>query len=134
MGKRLGSRAQLFDGQAATGVSAMVDVSSFQHIVLTLAGEGTPTATVKLRGSVAHSILDVDLSQAADKDNPWDYVATYDLQDAAKINGDDGLSFAGSNEVRQLLVNTDHIKALALEVSAYTAGQIYAWVDGSDNG
>ena len=93
----------ILSAKAANGIGSDLDVRDFEHIVLKLSIESTPTLTVKIQGSVDEEAPDFSAAQSSS--NHWDYVAVYDLEDVSKIDGDTGVAAAGSADYRILMVN-----------------------------
>lgn len=112
----------ILEAQAATGTGVSVNVKSWRHLVVSLAGASNADLTVKLQGSIADTAPDFSAAQSAT--NMWDYVLTVDLQNGATINGDTGISMSGSNDFRLLEVNTNGLKHLCATVTARSAGSV----------
>lgn len=119
----------VLNGVTAAGDGNAILVADFDHIVIHLDFEDTPTATVKAKGSAQKGDVP-DFSAAQANDNRWDFVEMVDLEDGSSIAGDDGVSVAGSADHRVLEVNVNHLEWFSLDVESYTAGTIYARVTG----
>lgn len=115
-------------GVTEAGIGNPILVADFDHIVIHLDFEDTPTATVKLKGSASKALPNFASAQA--NDNRWDFVDARDLEDGSAIAGDTGLGVAGSADHRILEVNVNHLEWLTLDVTAYTAGTIYGRLTG----
>jgi hypothetical protein len=110
--------------KAATGAGTNVNVKGFRHVVLAIVGASSPNATVKIQGSIENSNVGPAFGSAQSVTNIWDYIQGIDLQDGAEIDGDTGISFTGSNDVRIIEVNTNGLDWINVNVTAYAAGKI----------
>ena len=125
---------QLFNAQAATGVSSAVNVSDYRHVVVAVTAPLNATLTFKFMGAVRST--SPTFSSAQSTTNVWDYVGVYDLNNNDPIVGDTGVALnndTAANNTRQYLINTDHLTWFALEVSAYTYGSLSAWLMASND-
>ena len=121
--------SQIFNAKSTTGTGNVIELSDFRHIVIVLTSQGNANGTVKLAGSYAESIDDVDFSTAASATNEWDYIAAYNLQNPSSIiPGDTGITYSGTDNVEHLLVNVDGVKFLTLNITAISAGSFNAKV------
>lgn len=120
----------LMTNKAATGIGSEMLVESFQHVILTIAGGNTSVLTVKIKASMSDA--KPDFSAAQSETNRWDYVQLKDLQDNSTINGDSGVALA-ANDVRQFEVNTNGIRFICPDVSAYTSGRVSVYGKGFEN-
>jgi len=103
------------------GWSDPINVAPYRHIVIIISSENSGDGTIKIAGSCL-SGAEVDFESTAGVDNEWDYILGYNYQDAVGVNGDTGVVYSGTDKVEQILVNTDHINTLAVELSGYSAG------------
>lgn len=111
--------------KAATGVGTEIDVSQFAKIGVVIIGAGSTNLTVKCAGSfLDYDDAALDMAAAQSATNPWDYLSMKDLEDAANVDGDTGVAFAGSADVRQFEVNTSTIRTLNFNVTAFAAGSV----------
>ena len=129
MPRILSSEVELFSAKAATGVSEVLDVRNYRHIVVAVTATVNSTLTFKFQGSSRDSQPTFSSAQAVL--NVWDYVAAYDLNDPNTIiTGDTGVSLnnaAVAVNTRLYLVNVDHLSWFSMEVTAYTDGALSAW-------
>ncbi len=77
------------------------------------------TVTVKIMGSSQQN--SPAFSATVSATNMWDYVDVIDLEDAASIDGDTGITLAAS-AVQTYSVNTDGLNWIAATPTALTAG------------
>lgn len=115
----------MLDNVAADGHSQVERVENASHIGLSVAGNGTtPTFVIKVKGAVEAG---VDFTAPRSPTNQWDYIQLKDLQDGASINGDTGVAFVGTADVRMLEVNINGLYEYCLEVSGRTNGNAHAY-------
>lgn len=112
----------LFADKGANGWSTAINVAPYRHIVLVISTSGNGSGTIKVAGS-AQKASDVTFSSSASATNEWDYLHSYNLQTATGQTGDTGIVYAGTDAVEQILVNTDHMNTLAVQLSGYAAGK-----------
>lgn len=123
---------KVFDDKAATGVSKAVFVGDFNVISIAIHGKSSPDLTIKLVGSTAEDCPDFTAAQG--EDNSWDYIQAVDLQNGSTINGDTGIVFTGSADDRNLEANVNHLKWVALLVTARSAGSVSAFITPAELG
>jgi len=125
LSERSGTVAACLSAKAATGVGTVVDVSKYRNILVAVIGASSPNLTVKCQGSPLMSgDANLAFGSAASDTNPWDYVGMYDLEDGSFIDGDTGIAFTGSGDVRLFKVNTDALRSLNFNVTARAAGSV----------
>lgn len=120
----------VLNGVTESGIGNPILVADYDHVIIHLDLEDSPTATVKVKGSVSRDLPDFSAAQA--NDNRYDFIQVKDLEDGSSIDGDTGVAVAGSADHRVLEVNTNHITWLTLDVTAYTAGTIYGRLVGKN--
>lgn len=118
----------ILSAKAATGWGNTIDVRDFKNVTIEIATASSANLTAKIAASV--SATAPTFSSAAAVGNVWDYVASYDLNDASKVDGDTGFVVAGTDDVKIYLVNTDGISWLSMNVTARSAGSITANLTG----
>ena len=112
----------IFTAKAATGTGLAMLVSDFQHIMLTLSSASSANFTIKFQGSQSETVP--DFSAAQSNTNRWDYIQVKDLQNAAAIDGDTGVAFAGTDDVRMFEMNTNGLNWACATITAYAAGAV----------
>jgi hypothetical protein len=114
----------LFDAKGATGISKILDVSDFQHIVLSFAtdGGGDAALTAKVVGSIEDTAPDFTAAQSVA--NMYDFIQMKDLEDGSSIDGDTGFAVATADDYRLFAVNVDNLKWLAVRITARTQGEL----------
>lgn len=117
---------KIFDAAAATTTDGLAQlVENFRHISLTLATSGSANFTIKFQ--ISNSNTAPDFSAARSATNRWEYVQVKDLQSNAAIDGDTGVAFAGTDDVRMFEVNTNGQRWVCATITAWAAGAISLW-------
>jgi hypothetical protein len=123
----------IHSAKAADGVGTAADVAGFRHLVVQASAALNSSLTFKIQGSVSEAAPDFSTAQSAT--NHWDFVASYDLQDAALVAGDTGVVLNNdtvANNTRQYLVNADHLRWVNVQVSSYVDGSLTCSVAGTN--
>lgn len=113
----------MFDGATADGASNAFLAESFRHILLTLSTDDNADLVIKFAGSNAEDRP--NFASAQSPTNEWDYVQVKDLEDNASIAGDTGITLSGTDDLRQLEVNTNGMRWICAIISSYSAGTVY---------
>lgn len=120
--------------KATNGVGNPIACPDFRHAVIQLVASASASAVVKIQGSCSE--LAPNFANAQTATNHWDYIAVYDLNDPTSIiKGDTGITFSAvsvADSCRNLLVNTDLLKWINVEISGLT-GNITAKLLLADN-
>jgi len=120
--------------KVANGVGTTIDVSAYSRIVVVLCAEDATGVggTVKIQGSqMPSTTTTLAFGSTASLTNLWDYVSSYDsIEGITCIAGSTGYAFTGAG-VKQIIVNTNNIQSLNVELSGFTAGLFSAFVYGS---
>lgn len=116
----------LLDAKGATGVDLTngIRVEDYRNAVLSFATDGGADAalTVKFQGSIQETAPDFSAAQSVT--NHWDYIQVIDLEDAATIDGDTGISVATADDYRLLELNFNGLKWINAVVTARTQGEV----------
>lgn len=112
----------IFSAKAATGTGIAPLVENFQHIQMTLASAGNANFTIKFQ--ISNSRVAPDFSAARSATNRWEYVSVKDLQTATGIDGDTGVAFVGTDDVRMFEVNTNGQRWVCATITALSAGNV----------
>ena len=107
----------ILDGVSAVGAGTTMHVKDFSHLALTFAVSGFgagDTAVLKVQGSQSATAPTFGSAQAYN--NLWDYVLIVDLEDGSNVAGDDGVTFATTDDVRQFEVNTNGLHWVTVNV------------------
>lgn len=117
---------KIFSAAAATTTAGLPQlVENFRHVALTLATSGSANFTIKFQ--ISNSPTAPDFTAARSAINRWEYVQVKDLQNNAAIDGDTGVAFAGTDDVRMFEVNTNGQRWIGAAITAYAAGAISLW-------
>lgn len=112
----------LFNWAVATASAGGMLAIDRQHVLLTLSSSASANFTIKIQGS--NSIEKPDFSAARTVSNRWEYIQIRDLQNAAAIDWDTGVAFAGTDDVRMFEVNTNRLRWVSATITARSAGAI----------
>lgn len=111
--------------KATTGIGTPQLVNDYKNIMLSLTSQTSANFTAKIQGSFAE--LAPTFSSAASATNPWFYVNSWDLSDVTtNVAGATGYSATGTDIVKGILVNTDALVWLNMEITARSAGSVNA--------
>lgn len=94
-------------------------IKSYRHKEITLSSLGLgagDTVTVKFVGAHQEELPDFDAAKA--KGNDWDYLNAIDLEDGSSIDGDVGVPFATSDDLRKFAVNADGFEWITAIITA----------------
>jgi len=108
----------ILTAKQATGVGNSVRVGSYKHKELTLSTAGMvagDTITVKISGSNSETCP--TFSSAKSNTNKWDYVNVIDSMDGTPYDGDTGITFTTSDDVRTFSINKDGLEWVTVEVT-----------------
>lgn len=112
----------ILDAKAATGAGSAAQVDDYRHLVVEIVGADLPNLTVKCQVSLSDDAPAFASAQSAT--NMWDYADMVDLQNGASIDGDTGLVFSGSADVRMFEVDLDGVKWINFRVTAWSVGNV----------
>lgn len=121
----------IFNLKDATGTGTPYSVPDFMHLLLTLSSTNSANFTIKFQGSYADAAP--DFSAAHSDTNRWDYVQVRDMQNNAAIDGDTGVAFAGTDDVRQFEFNLNGLKWVCATITALSAGKVSARLQAFSN-
>lgn len=112
----------IFSAVTATGTGTAFYVPDFMHLFFILSSASSANFTIKFQGSYSDSAP--DFSSAQSNTNRWDYVQVRDMQNNSAIDGDTGVAFAGTDDVRQFECNVNGLKWICATITARSAGAI----------
>ena len=122
MSRELQALLTIFDAKAEAATGTPQDVSKYRHLVLQFATASSANLTVKFQGSVQDTCPDFSAAQTAT--NNWDYIQVKDLQSGSSINGDTGVSPAGTDDFRLFELNTNLLKWVCATITTRAAGSL----------
>lgn len=109
----------LMDQVAATTTATGILVNDFRNIGVTVAATAT-SGTLKFYCSLADT--EPTWSSAQSATNRYDTVEIVDTQNGATIDGDTGIVFTNTTDVRQFEINTNNFRYCTAVLSPWTAG------------
>jgi hypothetical protein len=115
--RQIQSEIKILDVIAATGAGNIILCADFRHLDLLVATSGMgagDTLVVKVQGSSALEAPDFDAAKTISND--WDYIQLVDKEDGATVDGDTGISFADSDDLRKFTINTDGLRWVTVNV------------------
>lgn len=107
-----------------------IDVSDFRHCIIAVNTASSANLTLKFVGSIGKSYTQVDrdtkpdFSASQSNTNSWDYIQVVDLEDGNAIDGDTGISPAGTDDHRLFEMNINGLKWINAILTAWTAGNV----------
>lgn len=119
----------VLNAAAASVTSSAINMASFRNIEVQVS-QVAFSGTLKFVGSNADTAP--DFSAAATAANPWDYVQTVDQIDGSTIAGGTGIVSVTVTSVRNLEINSNGFKWIAVIASSVTAGSVTIKAKGFD--
>jgi hypothetical protein len=116
--RQVQSEITILDAAQATGAGNKILCSDFRHLDLTLAAAGMgvgDTITMKIQGSSALEAPDFDASKTIS--NEWDYIQCIDQEDGSAVDGDVGITFSASNDLRKVVANVDGLRWITVNIT-----------------
>ena len=107
--------------------SSPYPIEDYSNIMLTIAGDDSVDATIKVVGSFQFDAP--DFSESADVDNQWSYISVRNLEDWTNIDGTTGISLS-TDGVESYLVNTPWLRWVWVVITTYTTGTIDVSLNG----
>lgn len=129
--RRFSKQFTVLSTQAATGTGVAMQVEDWEHVLITLSSQTSANFTVKFQGS--HSDACPAFGSAQSATNEWDYIQVKDYQNNAAVDGDTGVAFAGTDDVRLFEFNTNGLKWVTATVTARSAGSVNVKMKGYSN-
>lgn len=121
----------IFSAANATATGTAYKVTDFQHAMLALSSASSANFTIKFQGSFSDTVPDFSAARSAT--NRWDYIQVKDYQNNAAIDGDTGVAFAGTDDVRMFEFNTNGLKWVCATITARSAGTVTLHLSGFSN-
>lgn len=122
---------KIFSARATTITGQAFQVPDFMHLMITLSSQSNANFTVKFQGS--QSETQPDFSAARSGLNRWDYIQVRDYQNNAAIDGDTGVSFTGTDDVRLFEMNVNGLRWVCATITAISAGSVNLYFSGYSN-
>lgn len=105
-------------------------VRDFRHASVAVSTSNSANLTLKFVGAVSDSPAAADtyscpdFSASQSNSNMWDYVEVVDLEDGAAIDGDTGISPAGTDDHRLFEINVNGLDWINCIITAWSAGDV----------
>lgn len=96
----------------------VVNVNDFQYVGVTFSGTAT-SGTLRMACSTQDDMPTI--GAASSTENRWDYVDMIDTETESSINGDTGITFINSTDVRHFVVRNSIFKWCAPMLSGNTS-------------
>jgi hypothetical protein len=104
------------------GAGLTIFCDDFTHAIVSVHTAGSANFTLKFAGSIAEVAPDFAAAQSVS--NAYDFVQAKDLEDASSIDGDTGVTAAGTDDHRLLEINTNGLRYLTARLTAISAGNV----------
>lgn len=118
--RKFSNQLVILSAKASTGTGVAMKVTDWQNLLITLSTQSSANLTIKFQGSQSDNCPDFSAAQSAT--NEWDYIQVKDYQNNAAIDGDTGVAFAGTDDVRMFEFNTNGLTWVTSTVTARAAG------------
>lgn len=112
----------VLDAETTATAGTASRVKDYRHIMVEVVAVAY-TGTLKFAGSFKQTGVP-DFGAAKSLTNPFDYVQIKDLEDNSAIDGDTGIAFSASTDVRQFEVNVNALTWISAITSSVSAGAI----------
>jgi hypothetical protein len=120
--RKFSNQFTIFSAKATTGTGVALKATDWQNILITLSSQSSANFTIKFQGSQSETCPDFSAAQSAT--NEWDYIQVKDYQNNAAIDGDTGVAFAGTDDVRMFEFNTNGLTWVSATITARSAGSV----------
>ena len=117
---RKGKAQVIFTAKVANGVGVNMDVDPYDNVILTIIAYDTAVGKIKVQGY--DQLAEPDFSAAADETNPWVFKHSYDEDSGSGVQGSTGVTIS-ADIIHELNVDTDNLKYLNAQLSAYSSGK-----------
>lgn len=126
----------LLSASGADGFSSALNVADFRHILADVASASMGlggTLTVRFLGSIGKQ--PPTFSSAASASNRWSYIELIDTNTGETIQGDEGITISGSDDLKKVELNVNGLDYICAQVSGYNApGNVTVFVRSMANG
>ena len=115
--RQVQSEITILNAVQTTGAGSKIYVGDFRHVDINIAAAGMgggDTIAIKIQGSSSQSAPNFDAAKTIS--NEWDYTQCIDSEDGSSIDGDTGITFSASDDLRKLIVNTDGLMWITVNV------------------
>jgi hypothetical protein len=112
----------IMDGKTDTGAGNVIFCQDFRHAVISVHTSGNANYTLKFAGSIAEPAP--NFANAQSVSNQYDFVEVKDLQDGSAVDGDTGITSAGTDDNRLFEVNINGLQYITSRITAISSGAI----------
>lgn len=123
----------VMSGKTDTGIGTPFNMGDYRHVVVLLSSASSANFTVKAVGTIVDGSTKLqppDFTAAQSASAPYEFIQMVDLQNGSAINGDTGVAFAGTDDVRMFEINVNGMKWLNFRITAISAGSVTVKVMG----
>lgn len=120
--RKFSNQFTIFSAKATTGTGVAMKATDWQNILITLSSQSSANFTIKFQASQSETCPDFSAAQSAT--NEWDYIQVKDYQNNSAIDGDTGVAFAGTDDVRMFEFNTNGLTWVCATITARSAGSV----------
>jgi len=106
------------------------NVQGLNYITLSVAAEDAASLSLKFLGSIQSDIPDWYVAQS--NTNRWETVGVFDIATQTEIEGDTGINFAGTDDVRILDVYTKGLNWISVVSSNFASGSVDLKIRGEE--
>ena len=110
----------VLDAVVADGAGVSILVEDYGDVLMDLATASSAAGVVKFYGS--NSEFPPDFAAAQSVANMYDAIQITDLENGAVIDGDTGITLAGTDDFRHFEMNTNHFRWVTAVVSSWSVG------------
>ncbi len=110
----------IMGAKTTTGIGNWMMVQDYRHITAYIDLASSANLTIKCVGSISNDAPNPLNAQSAS--NAYDFIEMIDLQSGSDIDGDTGVSSAGTDDHRVFNVNVDGLKWVTFYITARSAG------------
>ena len=107
-----------------------INCRDFRHAIFAVATGSSANLTLKFVGALSDDYTTLndlacpDFSASQSNANMWDYIEVVDLQSGTAINGDTGISPAGTDDYRLFEMNINGLDWINCILTAWSAGDV----------
>lgn len=116
------SEQVIMDAKDEGGLGSSLYVKDFRHIVVAISTTGNADLKLNALGAISDEAPDFSAERTAG--NFYSAVQMRDYKDNSAVDGDTGITFAGTDDFRMLEINTNGLTWLNFILDDYNAGNV----------
>lgn len=123
----------IMSAKTTTGIGTPFNMSDYRHVTVLLYSASSANFTIKCVGTIVDgstSNTPPDFTAAQSASAPYEFIEIVDLQSGTAIDGDTGVAFAGTDDVRMFEINVNGMKWINFNITAISAGAVTVKVMG----